>query len=121
MTQQAPKNLREFLEQACATVHNWEAKGQEALAVNKVDDYRQCMLEKAKFLASLERQGQAFIPSLSAAQKAQVQDRLRAFSASAMNAISLNSVFYMSALLYPEDYVQGQPNDLDLFTQGFSQ
>lgn len=117
MTDKDPQSLRDVLEQACATVQQWEKQGQDALAANNTDGYRNCMLEKAKLLASLERRAQAFISSLPASQQAPVANRLRAFSASATNAISLNSVFYMSALLYPEDYVQGSPNDLTLFTQ----
>lgn len=121
MTQHSPQTLRAFLEQACITVKEWEEKGQAALADNKVDDYRHCMREKATFLASLERQGQAYIPMLPASQQAAVTQRLQAFSASAMNALSLNSVFYMSALLYPDNYVQGMPNDLAIFTQEIPQ
>lgn len=117
MTDKTPKSLRDVLEQACASVQHWETQGQQALAANNTDTYRNCMLEKAKLLASLDSQAQSFISSLPAAQQAPVANRLQAFSANASNALSLNSVFYMSALLYPDDYVQGNPNDLTLFTQ----
>ena len=49
----------------------------------------------------------------------QLQDqaghRLHRFSASARNALRIGSIFYMSALLYPEDHKPGQPDDLQVF------
>lgn len=41
--------------------------------------------------------------------------RLARFTASAENALALDSVFYMSALLFPDEYRDGEPNDLELF------
>jgi hypothetical protein len=46
-----------------------------------------------------------------------IQEGLRRFARSAGTALSLNSVFYMSALLYPEDYCEGEPNDLEAFLE----
>ena len=39
---------------------------------------------------------------------------LEGFSASARMSLRLNSVFYMSALLYPDDHKPGQPDNLTL-------
>lgn len=117
MVQTASTTMSDFLQQACATVKHVENDAQVALTAGNVDVYRQLMLQKAQFLASLERSGQKYLPTLPADRQERVADRLRGFSASATNAISVNSVFYMSALLYPEDYMQGTPNDLELFTQ----
>ena len=39
---------------------------------------------------------------------------LESFSASARLSLRLNSVFYMSALLYPDDHKPGQPDNLTL-------
>lgn len=116
MTQDSPATMEEFLQQACQKVRRFEASAAQALADNTVDEYRAIMLEKAKFLASLDRLGQDFLSTLPLERQELTADRLRRFSNSATTAISLNSVFYMSALLYPEDYVQGSPNDLELFT-----
>jgi hypothetical protein len=44
-------------------------------------------------------------------------ERLRAFSASAALALRLNSVFFMSALLFPEDHRPGTPDDLTLLAE----
>lgn len=115
MTQNKAATMQDFLQQACRTVQGIESSAAKALADDKTDEYRVLMLEKAKFLASLDRLGQAFLPTLPKNRQADAADRLRRFSGSATTAISLNSVFYMSALLYPEDYVQGNPNDLEVF------
>lgn len=117
MTQSASTTMSDFLQQACATVKHLENDAQAALAAGNVDVYRALMLQKAQFLVSLERSGQKYLSTLPADRQEGIADRLRGFSASATNAISVNSVFYMSALLYPEDYVQGTPNDLELFAQ----
>ena len=44
-----------------------------------------------------------------------LKNQTGAFSFSAGKALDLNSVFYMSALLYPEDYADGDTNDLENF------
>lgn len=119
MTQAKATNMQDFLQQACQTVRDLEGKAAQALANNETDKYREFMLEKAKFLASLDRLSQDFLPTLPQNRQADAADRLRRFASSATTAISLNSVFYMSALLYPEDYVQGKPNDLEVFTADF--
>jgi len=46
-----------------------------------------------------------------------IREGLKRFADSADNALSLDSVFYMSALLYPEDYHEGEANDLELFAE----
>ena len=83
---------------------------QAALAVmGDTPAYTARMQEKARLLASLEEEGEAY----------QLQDqaghRLHRFSASARNALRIGSIFYMSALLYPEDHKPGQPDDLQVF------
>ena len=52
---------------------------------------------------------------MDAQERERLHHRLRAFSASANNALRLGSLFYMSALLYPEDHKPGQPDDMQVF------
>ena len=47
--------------------------------------------------------------------KAMAQERIGSFSFEADRAIRLDSVFYMAVLLYPEDYQEGTPNELENF------
>ena len=44
-----------------------------------------------------------------------LKNQIGAFSFSAGKALDLGSVFYMKALLYPEDYADGDNNDLENF------
>ncbi len=46
-------------------------------------------------------------------------EELKGFAQRAGQALSLESIFYMSALLYPEDYEDGEPNDLEMFVKGY--
>lgn len=120
MTQSTFTNMQDFLQHACQTIRNHENSAKQALTDNKVDEYRTIMLEKAKFLASLDRLSQNLLSTLPKDRQEYAADRLRQFSGSATMSISLNSVFYMSALLHPDDYVQGKPNDLEIFTADLS-
>ena len=81
---------------------------QAALAV--MDDmpaYTARMQEKARLLASLEEEGEAYLEELPEQLQDQAGHRLHRFSASARNALRIGSIFYMSALLYPEDHKPG--------------
>ena len=47
--------------------------------------------------------------------RAEFETGLNSFAVRAAQAWELSSIFYMSALLYPEDYREGDLNDLELF------
>lgn len=89
---------------------------QAALAVmGDMPAYTARMQEKARLLASLEEEGEAYLEDLPEQLQDQAGHRLHRFSASARNALRIGSIFYMSALLYPEDHKPGQPDDLQVF------
>ena len=89
---------------------------QAALAVmGDMPAYTARMQEKARLLASLEEEGEAYLEELPEQLQDQAGHRLHRFSASARNALRIGSIFYMSALLYPEDHKPGQPDDLQVF------
>ena len=90
----------------------------EQAARDVVDDtpaYTARMQEKARLLASLEEEGETYLEGLPEPLQDQAGHRLHCFSASARNALRIGSIFYMSALLYPEDHKPGQPDDLQVF------
>lgn len=78
--------------------------------------YEALMREKAELLATLAGDCGSFLDGISDSEVA----RLRAFSQSAQNSLRVGSVFYMSALLYPEDARPGEPNDLERFADELS-
>lgn len=105
--------LVDWLEQMHARVMRAE---QAALAaLGDTPAYTAHMREKARLLASLEEAGEEYLDGLPEQLQKQAGHRLHRFSASARNALRLDSIFYMSALLYPEDHKPGRPDDLQVF------
>lgn len=89
---------------------------QAALAVmGDMPAYTARMQEKARLLASLGRRRRGLSRRAARTAPGQAGHRLHRFSASARNALRIGSIFYMSALLYPEDHKPGQPDDLQVF------
>lgn len=105
----------DWLEERNREVLNLEARGGELLDTGDAGGYRRVMREKAELLADLADDGSGKLFSLPEAMRPAVRERLAAFAFSAGSALELDSVFYMSALLYPEDHRKGQPNDLQAF------
>jgi hypothetical protein len=46
-----------------------------------------------------------------------IKNGLKDFKQRAEQALNLSSIFYLSALLYPEDYKVGERNDLERFVE----
>ncbi len=85
--------------------------------LNDEQEYRRLMKEKALLLASLSEEGRGFAEAVGGLHGEEILSRLDRFSASASKALEIGSVFFMSALLYPEEYTEGEPNDLERFAQ----
>jgi hypothetical protein len=96
-----------------------EKDGWEALhSRGDKDAHRAAMLEKCELLADLpERAGHYLKGGGEAAD--QMRRGLKDFARRANMALDLESVFFMSALLYPEDYRDGDLNDLERFLARF--
>ena len=95
----------------------------EALALSLVSDtsqvqrYRAILEEKARLLSALAQLGRPYTQKMDAARGVPIQHHLNRFSQSATASMSIGSPFYMSALLYPHDYQEGTPNDLERFIE----
>lgn len=92
-----------------------EAHGKEAAEKMDDDAYRRCMQEKAEFLQSLFPQAEKLLGELPGSIKEYPLTVLQRFSNNAASALRIGSVFFMSALLFPDDHKPGEPNDLDRF------
>ncbi len=82
--------------------------------------YRAGMAEKCRLLMELP---EAVSDLLMEAEGEDVEafcKGLENFGRKASQATSIGSVFFMSALLYPEDYKDGDLNDLERFLEDFS-
>jgi hypothetical protein len=93
-----------------------EAQAREALFVK--DDpaaYREKLKEKTMLLMELPELIEPFCQDLDKEEATQIDKGLESFAMRAQRALELSSIFYMNALLYPEDYKEGDPNDLEVF------
>lgn len=103
-----------WLSERCEFLHNLEEEAERVLLQDKnTDKYKTLMCQKAMFLQALPDEAEKLVTSLPDAKANEVLERLDRFSANASRALGLDSVFYMSALLYPENHRKGEPNDLD--------
>ncbi len=75
--------------------------------------YREGMRTKAELLANLSTAAIPFLDGLPAERRPMIEHRLDMFSQSARRSLDIGSVFYMSALLYPDDHKPGEPNTLE--------
>lgn len=110
------QSLVDFLEEACASVRHLEEAAAAAIQQEDAETYRRLMHDKAELLQGLAHRAESKVEALPEALRQWVLQRLNRFSASAGQALQLGSVFYMSALLFPEEHQSGQPNDLENFT-----
>jgi hypothetical protein len=104
------------LQSAAETIRRLEDEAREALYVR--DDpatYRQKLLEKTILLTDLPDVARPLCNEMPAGFRSEFISGLRSFAIRAHEALELSSIFYMSALLYPDDYREGDPNDLESF------
>lgn len=112
----AKKQLADWLEKKRVAIMAREKTALELMDKGDVNGYRDKMREKAEMLAALAKEADA--ADLPKAGLAAIRDQLENFSANASMALSLNSVFFMSALLYPDDHKPGQPDNLETLIAG---
>lgn len=106
----------ETLEEAAAHVRELEAEAGEALFTK--DDagiYRSKLEQKAMLMIDLESEIADFTTGLDPTLSRRIEGGLSRFASSAERGLGLGSTFYLSALLYPEDHVEGEKNDLENF------
>ncbi len=84
------------------------------IALYEQDDptaYRNLLYEKAELLMAVGDLADEFcLPD-------DVAEKLLRFSRNAQQAMELQSIFYMGALLYPDNYRENTPNELELVIQ----
>ena len=108
------KKLAEWLRERSDAVKNYERKAEAALYDdNNEAAYRSLMKEKAGLLASIAKDAASLVSSFAGQDRGRVAAALDSFSANAQTSLRIDSVFYMSALLYPDDHKKGQPNNLE--------
>ncbi|WP_449242738.1 hypothetical protein [Desulfovibrio sp.] len=116
MSTESLERLAAFLEERAALVRGLESEAAGLLhGGGDQKSYEEAMRRKAELLAALAEDAAPLLEGLDAGRAEALARRLKAFSRGAANSLRVKSVFYMSALLYPEDYVEGAKNDLENF------
>lgn len=89
----------------------------ETLKVGDAEEYKKKMREKAIAISELYEESKPMIEKLPAEKRAAIAKEMERFSTSAAAALSLDSVFYMSALLYRDEHKEGEPDNLLAFIE----
>jgi hypothetical protein len=108
-------DIMTWLGEQCTAIAALEAKAAAQISAGDSTAYRATMQEKATLLAGLAMRAEPALASCPEEKRNAIRSQLNNFSASAQNALSIGSVFYMSALLYPDEHKAGQPNNLELY------
>ncbi len=109
-------NAVSALKSAAERIRRLEDEAREALLIrDDPEAHRQKLQEKTMLLMELSELVGPFYDGMAKDVRAEFEKGLNSFAMRAAQALELSSIFYMSALLYPEDYREGDPNDLELF------
>ena len=107
-----------FLDEVSASILACEKSGKKNLAEGKNEGYLADMHKKARTLADLSMNiKKCDISGLSANALQFISESIDSFSASAKKSIELKSPWFMSQLLFNEDYKEGDLNNFELFLQ----
>ncbi|MFO8031620.1 MAG: hypothetical protein R6U22_03665 [Desulfohalobiaceae bacterium] len=111
-------SLLQALQERAFKIRELEAQAEDCLEAEDVSAYKGLMQQKAEILENISQELEPLARSeLSRAPGLlqEVQTSLEGFARRAAQALELESFFFMRMLLYPEDYEQGQLNDLEKF------
>lgn len=115
MQKQALVELIQFLEEKASIVRRLEEEGDAVLESEGQLAFQAKLEEKAEILAALGEKAWKLTEAVGGELSNEIAQKLEQFSMSASTALRIGSVFFMTALLYPEDHIPGQPNDLEAY------
>jgi len=115
MQKQALAELIAFLEDKSATVIRLEKEGDAALDSEGQLAFQTKLEEKAELLAELGEKAWPLTEKIEGDFGNEIAQKLEQFSMSASASLRIGSVFFMTALLYPENHQPGEPNDLQAY------
>ncbi|MCL1939155.1 MAG: hypothetical protein FWG04_00645 [Desulfovibrionaceae bacterium] len=111
--------LTAWLTEAHRALKKTESDALAALYENKDEAvYRALMRERAGRLAALPAGGKSLLEAVPEPLRGEVGQALSRFAGGARRALELDSVFYMSALLYPDEHKAGDPDNLERLIAG---
>lgn len=99
-------------------IRSLEVEARKALLeLNDIALYKRKLLEKTLLLIELPEILEPLLKGMERKATEEIRTKAVNFARRAEPALSLSSTFYMFALLYPEDYKQGDKNDLEKFVE----
>lgn len=116
MTSSPTAALADYLDDKARQVRAIEAEAETAIhAKGDQPAYQALMRRKAELLQALADDAAPLVKPLGPGLAQAAGERLAGFSLNAENSLRIGSVFFMSALLYPDEHKPGEPNNLELF------
>jgi hypothetical protein len=113
---ESASNAVAALRSVAERIRHIEAEARHALYVkDDPEAHRQKLQEKTMLLMELPDLVDQYYEGMAEDIKKEIETGVKSFALRASQAWELSSIFYMSALLYPEDYREGDRNDLELF------
>jgi hypothetical protein len=117
---QIPRAALAVAQAAARRVRALEAAAMAALhGSNDAAAHRAGLTEKCVLLTSLPEEVEEYLPDAATPGSEAFLSGLDDFARRAGMALSLESIFFMGAMLYPDDYQDGDPNDLERFLERF--
>lgn len=112
-----PKTVVEMIRQTAKTIRELEAQANHALLQqgDKIT-HRNNLLEKCELLVDMRDRAVPLVQNNDPLSR-RIREGLESFAQRANMAMNVDSIFFMGALLYPDDYQDGQPNDLERFLE----
>ncbi|MDR1659179.1 MAG: hypothetical protein LBR94_02410 [Desulfovibrio sp.] len=107
--------LTDCLKERHSRVMALEAGAMRRLEAGDTQGYIVDMRAKAELLAKLDEDAKPLLAPLPGELRFKLALALDRFASGARTALRLNSVFYMSALLYPDEHKEGMPDNLMAF------
>lgn len=115
MQKQGLEDLISFLKKNNDRILEIEKEADAALKQEGQLAFQAKLEEKAEILAALGEKAWKKTEAVGGTLGDEIARKLDQFSMSASTSLRIGSVFFMSALLYPEDHKPGDPNDLEVF------
>lgn len=109
----------EIVRETARQIRSLEKEALDALhGQGDKETHRFKMMEKCELLADMPDHAEPFLKGDDPASQ-RLRAGIKDFARRANMALDLESIFFMSALLYPDDYQEGDQNDLERFLARF--
>lgn len=116
------KDILAVLKKAALDIRGFEAAANAALyEQGDRTAHARNLVAKAELLTNLPALAAKALEDLQPSLRVRVSASLQGFAQRGRNALNVNSVFYMAQLLYPDDYRDGEPNDLEAYVEDLAE